>query len=54
MREEITTTNFLPTKAEIQSNSKAFAKGGLLDAGETNPQELLSQAIRLKRSVNGN
>ena len=48
--QEIATDNFLPTKAEIQSNSKAFAKS-LLDAGETNPQELLSQAIRLKEAL---
>ena len=48
--QEIATDNFLPTKAEIQSNSKAFAKS-LLDAGETNPQELLAQAIRLKEAL---
>lgn len=48
--QEIATDNFLPTKSEIQSNSKAFAKS-LLDSGETNPQELLSQAIRLKEAL---
>lgn len=51
MREqEIATDNFLPTKKEIQSNAKEFAKG-LIDAGESNPQELLSQAIRLKEAL---
>ena len=48
--QEIATVNFLPTKSEIQKTSKAFAKS-LLDSGETNPQELLSQAIRLKEAL---
>lgn len=51
MREqEIATENFLPTKKEIQTSSKQFAKK-LIDEGNHNPQELLAQALRLKEAL---
>ena len=51
MREqEIATDNFLPTKKEIQTSSKQFAKK-LLDEGYHNPHEVLSQALRMKESL---
>ena len=51
MREqEINTTNFLPTKSELQTSSKQFAKK-LIDEGNHNPQELLAQALRLKEAL---
>lgn len=51
MREqEIATENFLPTKREIQTSSKQFAKK-LIDEGYHNPQELLAQALRLKEAL---
>ena len=51
MREqEIATDNFLPTKREIQTSSKQFAKK-LIDEGLHNPQELLAQALRLKEAL---
>ena len=51
MREqEIATDNFLPTKREIQTSSKQFAKK-LIDEGNHNPQELLAQALRLKEAL---
>ena len=48
MREqEIQTDNFLPTKKEIQTNSKKFIDD-LINKGETDKKELYSQALRLK------
>lgn len=49
-QEEIATDNFLPTKKEIQTSSKQFAKK-LIDEGNHNPQELLAQALRLKEAL---
>lgn len=51
MREqEIATDNFLPTKKELQTSFKQFAKK-LIDEGNHNPQELLAQALRLKEAL---
>jgi len=51
MREqEIATNNFLPTKKEIIANSRKFAKD-IFNSGEHNPQELYSQALRLKETL---
>ena len=51
MREqELQTENFLPTKKEVQTSSKAFAKK-LIDSGDYNPIELFSQALRLKEAL---
>jgi hypothetical protein len=47
MREqEIQTSNFVPTKKEIQTNSKKFITD-LLDAGEVDKFELLAQSKRM-------
>ena len=47
MRErEIQTSNFLPTKKEIQFSAKKFAKD-LIDKGEVDKVELFAQAVRL-------
>jgi hypothetical protein len=47
MREqEIQTSNFLPTKKEIQFSAKKFAKE-LIDKGEVDKVELFAQAVRL-------
>ncbi len=47
MREqEIQTSNFLPTKKEIQFSAKKFAKD-LIDKGEVDKIELFAQAVRL-------
>jgi hypothetical protein len=47
MRErEIQTSNFLPTKAEIQFSAKKFAKD-LIEKGEVDKVELFAQAVRL-------
>lgn len=46
---EVGTSSFLPTKKEIQKSSKEFAKD-LIDSGNHNPIELLSQAVRLKEA----
>ena len=51
MREqEIATSNFLPTKKELQINSKQFANK-LVESGEYNLQELFAQALRLKEAL---
>jgi len=47
MREqEVQTSNFVPTKKEIQSSSKKFITE-ILEAGETDKFELLAQAKRM-------
>jgi hypothetical protein len=47
MREqEIQTSNFLPTKKEIQFSAKKFAKD-LIDKGDVDKIELFAQAVRL-------
>lgn len=47
MREqEIATSNFLPTKKEIELSSKKFSKE-LLDSGEIDTMEAFSQAERM-------
>jgi hypothetical protein len=51
MREqEIQTSNFLPTKKEIISNSKNFVKN-ILEKGEIDKTELFSQALRLSEAL---
>jgi hypothetical protein len=47
--EEISTSNFLPTKKEIQLSSKKFAEK-IIDYG--NKEELFAQALRLSESLN--
>lgn len=44
--EEIQTSNFLPTKKEIQLSAKKFAKK-LIDAGEKDKHEIYTEALRL-------
>lgn len=51
MRErEIATSNFLPTKKELQKTSKEFAED-LINSGEYNLQEVYAQALRLKEAI---
>jgi len=50
MREqEIQTSNFLPTKKEIQLNTKKFINK-ILDAGELDKYELIAQAKRMQEA----
>lgn len=49
--EEVATSNYLPTKKEINKTSADFAKK-LIDSGNYNPEELYSQSVRLKEAVN--
>jgi len=44
--QEINTTNFLPTKKELQLSAKKFT-ANLLEAGEVDKTELFAQAVRL-------
>ena len=48
--EEIQTSNFLPTKKEIQLSSQKFI-AELLEAGEVDKYELLAQAKRLGEAL---
>ncbi len=48
--EEIQTSNFLPTKKEIQLSSQKFITE-LLDKGETDKYELFAQAKRMYESL---
>ena len=48
--EEIQTSNFLPTKKEIQLSSQKFIKE-LLDKGEVDKYELLAQAKRMYEAL---
>lgn len=48
--QEVQTTNFLPNKKEIQFTSKKFIKE-ILDAGESNPYELIAQAKRMQEAI---
>lgn len=51
MREqEIQTSNFVPTKKEIQFSSKKFITD-LLESGEVNKYELLAQAKRMSEAL---
>lgn len=51
MREqEITTSNFLPTKKELQKSSKEFAQK-IVDDGEQDIEEVYAQALRLKEAL---
>jgi hypothetical protein len=47
---EIATTNFLPTKKEIQKTSKEFV-GNLLESGEINEMEIYTQALRITEAL---
>lgn len=52
MREhEVATSNFLPTKKDIQQSSKQFAND-LVESGEYDIKEVYSQSIRLKEALN--
>lgn len=48
--QELQTTNFLPSKKEIQLTSKKFV-ADLLDSGEINKVEVYAQALRLKEAL---
>lgn len=48
--QEIATSNFLPTKEELQKTSKDFSKQ-IIDSGDYNLQEVYAQAIRLKEAI---
>lgn len=51
MREqEVTTSNFLPTKRELQKSSKEFAKQ-IIDSGDYNIEEIYAQSLRLKEAL---
>lgn len=51
MREqEVNTSNFLPTKKEIQKSTKDFVYQ-LVDAGEIDPIEALSQVVRMEEAI---
>ena len=51
MREqEVQTSNFLPNKKEIQFSAKSFIKE-ILEAGESNPYELIAQAKRMQEAI---
>lgn len=48
--EEVTTSNFLPTKKELKLQSLNFAEQ-LVDSGDYELKEIYSQALRLKESL---
>ena len=48
--EQVSTSNFLPTKKELKSNSEKFAKD-IIDSGDYNITEVYAQAIRLKEAI---
>jgi hypothetical protein len=48
--QEIATSNFLPSKKELELSSKTFAKN-LIDAGEINKVEAFAQAERLTTAI---
>jgi hypothetical protein len=48
--QEIATSNFLPSKKEIELSSKTFAKN-LIDAGEIDKVEAFAQAERLTTAI---
>lgn len=51
MREaEVNTNNFLPTKKEIQTSTKKFVTN-LVEAGEVEPIEALSQIVRMEEAI---
>lgn len=48
--EQVSTSNFLPTKKELKVNSEKFAKD-IIDSGDYNITEVYAQAIRLKEAI---
>lgn len=51
MREkEIATSNFLPSRLEIQKSSKEFAKS-IIESGESNLHEVFAQSLRIKEAI---
>lgn len=48
--QEIETANFVPNKKEVEFSSRKFAKE-LLDSGEMDKMELLSQAVRMNTAI---
>jgi len=49
--EEVATSNFLPTKKEIQKSAKDFTTK-IIDNGEHNLTDVFAQSIRLKEAIN--
>jgi hypothetical protein len=50
-QQELNTTNFLPTKKELQLSAKKFTTD-LLDAGEVDKMELFAQSVRMSEALN--
>lgn len=48
--QEVNTNNFLPTKKEIEKSASEFATN-VLEAGEVEPIEALSQVLRMRASI---
>ncbi len=48
--EQVSTSNFLPTKKELKANSEKFAKD-IIDSGDYNITEVYAQAVRLKEAI---
>ena len=48
--QEVSTSNFLPTKKELKLSAEQFANN-LIENGEHNPQELYAQSLRLKEAL---
>lgn len=49
-QQEIQTSNFLPTKKELELNSKKFASK-LIEAGEIDKYEAFTQAVRMSNAL---
>jgi hypothetical protein len=48
--EEVATSNFLPTKKELQRSSESFARK-IIDDGQHNVEQVYAQALRLKEAI---
>jgi hypothetical protein len=49
-QQELNTTNFLPTKKEVELNAKKFASN-LIEAGEIDKYEAFTQAVRMSNAI---
>jgi hypothetical protein len=49
-QQEIQTSNFLPTKKEVELNAKKFASN-LIEAGEIDKYEAFTQAVRMSNAI---
>ena len=49
-QQEVQTSNFLPTKKELELNAKKFASN-LIEAGEIDKYEAFTQAVRLSNAI---